>query len=287
MQTPPILYKYYSADTFVEILKNHCIKMASLHNYNDALELYPSYDGEKIPMASEDMINKIIENIPSSKMNSEEDMFHYIVSKIFDCYNFEYQGQEDILTQAKFLSKAETPFIMAEYIRRCTLCSCFSESPLIDLMWAHYANKHMGVCIGFSTDLLSNCALKKIEYQDERVDVKLLEAKGRKAIAYTKGMHWAYEQEWRFLHAFNIPVEFISDQELNYKDFSKIKIKNGFMFAKSFSWNDVREIYLGCRLPTSIMEDVKTSLIQYKDIKYYQVVPDNRRFALIKKEIKF
>lgn len=33
-------------------------------------------------MASEDMINKIIENIPSSKMNSEEDMFHYIVNNI-------------------------------------------------------------------------------------------------------------------------------------------------------------------------------------------------------------
>lgn len=110
-------------------------------------------------------------------------------------------------------------------------------------MWAHYANRHMGVCIVFSTDLLSNCTLKKIEYKDGRVDIKLFEDKWKKVIAYTKGMHWAYEQEWRFLCAFNIPVDFISDQELNNKGFSKIKIKNGFMFAKPFSWNNIREIF--------------------------------------------
>ena len=131
MQPPPILYKYYSADTFVEILKNHCIKMESLHNYNDALELYPSYDGEKIPIASEAMINKIIENVPASKMNSEEEMFHYILGEIFDCYNYEYQGQANILTQTKFLSKAETPFIMANIFDAVHYVHVFPKSLLL------------------------------------------------------------------------------------------------------------------------------------------------------------
>lgn len=85
---------------------------------------------------------------------------------------------------------------------------CLSEDPLSVLMWSHYANKHQGVCIGFTrsetNDLGDDDACNPIVYSDVypkprfsqlyRKDGALTEE-----LLFTKARDWAYEKEWRMM----------------------------------------------------------------------------------------
>lgn len=85
---------------------------------------------------------------------------------------------------------------------------CFSEDPLSVLMWSHYANKHQGICMGFTrsetNDLGDDDACNPIVYSDVyptprfsqlyREDASLTED-----LLFTKARDWAYEKEWRMM----------------------------------------------------------------------------------------
>ncbi len=81
---------------------------------------------------------------------------------------------------------------------------CFSESWQSPLMWAHYAERHYGVCLAF--DVRDDLA-KQVRYEPSRL-VNLLdgtkasagldEAK-LEAVLLTKFREWSYEREWRVM----------------------------------------------------------------------------------------
>lgn len=79
---------------------------------------------------------------------------------------------------------------------------CFGKHWASPVMWAHYAQSHAGVCLGFD---VPDDKPKKVVYEQERVkwavdltkpirgvDVDLLER-----VVTTKYAQWAYEEEWR------------------------------------------------------------------------------------------
>lgn len=93
----------------------------------------------------------------------------------------------------------------------------FSETSRNLLMWAHYADEHRGMCIGFSSDVLSSLdtsneyieryhsfSPKKVNYDNLRVDLKELQQDPdfiyETAISRTlttKSDEWIYEKEHR------------------------------------------------------------------------------------------
>lgn len=79
---------------------------------------------------------------------------------------------------------------------------CCAELPRDLLMWAHYANSHTGVCIGFSPDVLMPARMFPVIYSDE-VPVFDVWDYFRDSqdkfvtIGRTKGLAWKYELEWR------------------------------------------------------------------------------------------
>ena len=79
-----------------------------------------------------------------------------------------------------------------------------SSQPLDLLMWPHYADNHAGVCVRFASDALVNAQHMpmRVTYSCERpVTNPILEEPEvmlHKA-ALTKGLPWAYEQEWRLI----------------------------------------------------------------------------------------
>lgn len=98
--------------------------------------------------------------------------------------------------------------------------TCFSKSPIIPPMWAHYAKEHTGFVLEFDTEELkkyfAGCSINDVSYKDEPnedLETLLLKAGriGKPRHAYwllqatfheayfSKYTHWSYEQECRFI----------------------------------------------------------------------------------------
>jgi hypothetical protein len=73
--------------------------------------------------------------------------------------------------------------------------NCFSKNWKNPVQWAHYADKHKGICLGFDID---SKELKKVNYVSKR-----LKPAGTPSeelifkIFRTKYIHWSYEEEYR------------------------------------------------------------------------------------------
>lgn len=80
---------------------------------------------------------------------------------------------------------------------------CFSEVRDDILMWAHYADKHKGLCFEF--DGSSNCRFfgeaQPVDYEDY-TPIPLHENRicQMRRIILTKSKHWLYEKEYRIIH---------------------------------------------------------------------------------------
>jgi len=86
--------------------------------------------------------------------------------------------------------------------------ACFSLDPKNLLMWAHYADKHQGMCLHFN-----NAIPEKSKFVDLRVDIQghieyhlsdkvnycADKIRGVKYIYLNKSYHWEYENEFRLL----------------------------------------------------------------------------------------
>jgi hypothetical protein len=85
-----------------------------------------------------------------------------------------------------------------------------SESWQSPLMWAHYAQDHTGVCLGFD---VADGVAGQVSYEPARLNDLLepetLERDADRALvqrlATTKFMDWAYEKEWRILINLDVP----------------------------------------------------------------------------------
>jgi len=93
---------------------------------------------------------------------------------------------------------------IADYYNKNIGMICFSASWISPVMWAHYADKHAGVCFGFDVD---DKLLTKVEYTDEKIAVPFgvhlprfgLSAQLLTKIVSTKATDWSYEREYRVM----------------------------------------------------------------------------------------
>lgn len=114
---------------------------------------------------------------------------------------------------------------------------CMSSSWKSPVMWAHYAEKHKGVCLGFD---VRKEHLKQVDYLPGRLDdllsenPKLSDFNIEKiyTLFTTKASEWSYENEWRFIY----PL----DQVTKNKD-------GNYLLPFNEHHIHLREVILGCR----------------------------------------
>lgn len=116
------------------------------------------------------------------------------------------------------------------------LTTCFSKSPVVSPMWAHYGNNHKGFVIGFDVselqEVFQDVLIRDITYRD-RPDEALISfaqmaahrKKPRDAMAlrqavlfqgyFSKYLEWSYEQEVRAVN-FEGYVENVSGNKILY-----------------------------------------------------------------------
>jgi len=82
---------------------------------------------------------------------------------------------------------------------------CFSEDWKDPVMWAHYGDRHRGICLGFD---LQRSLAERVIYEDMRLakalkvvdgEAALLKPEMQKKLCLTKFSSWRYEQEQRYL----------------------------------------------------------------------------------------
>ena len=155
----------------------------------------------------------------------------------------------------------------------------FSKDWDIPTMWAHYADNHKGICLGFDLPVVWNgqtAHLDEIEYvpelrdMDERVLCDSIYNKeaidfARKA----KSIHWEYEKEWRIWSSLTT-----SEQQEKRDSPSKL-------FFMNFDENLVlKEVIFGHRTELSTCE-VQRLMVPSDQVKFTTARPSFRKFGMV------
>lgn len=116
---------------------------------------------------------------------------------------------------------------------------CMGKHWKSPLMWAHYAQNHTGVCLGFD---VPDDKAKQMRYEPERLTGLIDPSKPLRgvtndvleAVVTTKYAQWSYEEEWRL--------------------FAKLQEKdpNGFFYLPFGDTLVLREIIVGARCTKSV-----------------------------------
>lgn len=90
---------------------------------------------------------------------------------------------------------------------------CFSKDWRNPVLWAHYADKHRGLSLGFDIPVH---LLDQVTYVKSRLrKPKELDEAFLKKLLFTKFVHWSYEAEYRAYVTLDTPIEGVY-----YKEFS-------------------------------------------------------------------
>jgi hypothetical protein len=85
--------------------------------------------------------------------------------------------------------------------------TCYSECNDNMLMWSHYGGQHRGFCLEFRTDKEPFNNLRQVTYRKTvpEIDITQFMLDGNYEhileLFCTKSIDWAYEREWRAIHA--------------------------------------------------------------------------------------
>jgi hypothetical protein len=112
---------------------------------------------------------------------------------------------------------------------------CFGSNWRSPVMWAHYADKHTGVCLGFD---VADALLTKVKYTNKKINASFgehlpsfgLSADLLTKLVSTKALDWKYENEYRVMG--NLVV---SDPA------------NGMFYTDFGPQIQLREVVIGCR----------------------------------------
>jgi hypothetical protein len=142
---------------------------------------------------------------------------------------------------------------------------CFCSEWTGPLLWAHYADKHQGLCFGF--DIPDELA-KDVEYVKERlrwptgVDIDWEDFMGR--MICTKFSHWSYENEFR-----------------QYFDLSE---SVNDLFFIEFSENlALREVIIGCRSSISTGEVIECLGDLAQKVEIFRARPSDMHFRMARR----
>ncbi len=106
---------------------------------------------------------------------------------------------------------------------------CFSEDKYNPVQWAHYADNHKGVCLGFDIPAKK---LRKVKYISERLAKETLDKPDcNEKLLTTKFSHWSYEQERRLI--IDLSKYSVDGKGHRFEDFGNDMV--------------LKEVYLGCK----------------------------------------
>lgn len=120
---------------------------------------------------------------------------------------------------------------------------CFSRSWSDPVLWAHYADAHKGICLGFD---VPDFLLREVEYIQKPMTLNELMAGEFERLYLAKSARWRYEDEVRRIVHFENPGV------------------QGLRYIPMDGTLHLREVILGCRCLVPIA-DITSTLSNYGD----------------------
>jgi len=152
---------------------------------------------------------------------------------------------------------------------------CLSVNPTSMLMWAHYADAHAGLAIGFDADaILANSSphrrLERVRYVPERPTAATAMDLTDEEVLWTKSAEWRHEQEWR-----------ITDSHFS-ADGDAVDPPACHRWPFAIRPEAVQEVVLGCRSGVDLRCSVMDLLRQphYQHVRLFRAFMDERRYSL-------
>lgn len=146
---------------------------------------------------------------------------------------------------------------------------CFSKSMHSPVQWAHYADRHKGLCLGFD---VPNVYLAPVKYVSERLDFDLDSPWAEDGVDLrtedcflTKYDHWSYEEEVRLFGGLGNPDR-----------------QTGLYFQPYDENLKLVEIIVGCASDITRLDLTSRYGGELKDIDIYRVRPAFRSFRMVR-----
>jgi len=148
---------------------------------------------------------------------------------------------------------------------------CFSKDWRSPALWAHYANRHMGICLGFWAKPET---LLDVTYHRDRIDAGFTSAapvvftpKIKELLITAKARDWYYEEEIRRC----VPLA---------QTFESMGIRF-YHFDETLK---LREVILGAKCTTKIDDVCALVRTKYKDVAVYKARPAFGYFKMVPHE---
>ncbi len=150
---------------------------------------------------------------------------------------------------------------------------CLSSKSDNELMWAHYSEKHQGICLEFGVDNVLFCNAEKVSYLEEYpvYDLTLDEDSEHIKPLISKSSAWEYEDEYRL----------VAFQDENFVNNDLLVATDNFVELPD---NALTAIIIGCMAPSSTLDAVKNIVEQSRyPIKIKQAVraPDHYKLSIV------
>jgi hypothetical protein len=265
-----MLYKYCSIKGF-DILLNKRLKAATFKTFNDPFELCLAFD-----------LNTAIVSLQEEYKHKPDILGFW--QKILDGQDIKNDKNSPKDTIDKFAEFQVNDFKKAIDVVRNNWkvemgIVCLSESYDIIQMWAHYAENHQGIVVGFDKNELvkDKQAIVNVTYDDDMISMPITGMPDKfneyteKAILdmmERKETNWGYERETRL---------YVQLKE---------KYHDGHYYVKIPS-SCVKSIYMGLRsdeMSIFIAKSFKEKE-EYKHLKLYKMKKHDTAFKLVADEI--
>lgn len=147
---------------------------------------------------------------------------------------------------------------------------CLSKTWKSPVMWAHYGDKHKGVCLCFEVD---QSRLHEVIYKPDKLTTLLsnkpslsdFDFEALKILISTKSIEWEYEKEYRLL--------------LKYSEADSCD--EGKHYLKFYSGFRLEEVILGARCDLKV-SDIPGMVSQVeKKVKVRKVRPSFQKFEMV------
>ena len=265
---PPVLYKYLDVDGAIHTLKGCSVKFTPPNKFNDPFEFMPGgYSGDT-PEVRLQIVKELLVQDPKYRI-----LYNTITGLSYSIDDWKISLAINVEQTQKIADKIFVNLQNRNWKDFVKLASekfvCLSLSQCRDnlLMWAHYAEMHKGIVIGFKMEFFSH--LHKVTYSTKRVlipfSVTVSQTQRNKiavAVMTTKSEDWSYEQEWRSI---------LHRKELKYS--------NG-LYLQDFPPEAIDSIILGVNIDESLKKEILASILKFPNCKLYQAKLHQSEFAL-------
>jgi hypothetical protein len=234
--TSTIIYKYRKIDKrLYEMLSKHSLWFANPATFNDPFDCNLNFSVDETALT---------DFVLDTSDDKNDDL-----RNIYSIYKKEL-GVERVREMLIENTK--------KVIAKSGIC-CFNTDQRELLPWAHYADSHKGVCLGFDYKELHGIfrVMRRVKYQDE---YPLIDIKGGVTeivkLLITKSTHWKDEKEVRFI-----------ESDSGYKQFSPTALK---------------EVFFGVNAESQKINEVIRflQLCGYSSTKFYKSVLSKSRFEI-------